>query len=118
MVWFGRYSLLFFVPLFILFFAFLDREDWFLGLSTWLALTVAFFAWRAANANIRLRWRLGLAVVMLTGWGFLLLAAYASPGDTRICYDRLSRPIFRGPVVNRGPDPACDGIAIQNIDLE
>ncbi|ALE16904.1 hypothetical protein AMC99_01613 [Altererythrobacter epoxidivorans] len=117
-IWFGKYALIFGAPLIFLVLAFHELEIWFLGLSLYWFCSVAFFAWRAVNKNVRAIWRIALAVLMLSSWSYAALLVYAEPGDTRICYDRIELTARWGPMINRGADPTCVGVALQNIQTD
>lgn len=86
-----------------------------LGLSAYLMLMVAYFAWRAANGSVRVRWRIGLGGVILSSWSFIMFATFIPEGGTKICYDRFVRAHLWGPLVNLGPDPYCDGIPFDQV---
>jgi hypothetical protein len=117
-IWFAKYAFYFGFPLVALFIAFHERSGWFAGLSAYWFLAVVIFAWRAVNANVALGWRIGLVGVMLASWAFTLAWAFAPPGDTKICYDRLDKPHVWSTTINRGPDPYCDGIPLQDVELD
>lgn len=114
-VWFIKYAALFGAPLLFLIIAFHDREGWFVGLTTYLFCSVSFFAWRSIDERVTLRWRIGLAAVMLLSTAYAVMVALAGPGDTTICYDRISQPHRWAPMQNLGPDPNCRGTPLQNV---
>lgn len=117
-IWFAKYAAYFGLPLVLLFAIFHDRPAWFAGLSAYWFASITFFAWRATNAQVAWGWRIGLGLVMLGAWSFTLAWAFAPAGDTKICYDRLEKPHIWSPIINRGPDPYCDGIPLQDVQVD
>lgn len=117
LIWFGKYSLLFLLPLVFLIIAFFEQKWWFLGLSVYLVCAIAFLSWRAMHGNVKKRWRIGLATVIGVSWSYCLLVVFAGPGDTKICYDRLHRPHYWLPLQNLGPSPSCEGVPLQDVEV-
>lgn len=116
LTWFAKYALLFGIPLLFLLIAFHDDRRWFFGLALYWTCAIAFFAWRAMSAQVTLRWRIGLAAVILASLGYCTLAVLAGPGDTVICYDRLRQPHRWAPIQNLGPDPYCRGVPLDAVE--
>lgn len=114
-IWLAKYAVLYGLVLAFLVMAFYEQDYWFLGLSAYLTGATAFFARRAANERIAWGWRTGLAAIILTCWAFATVIVFATPGDTKICYDRLSKPHIWAPTFNMGPDPLCDGIPLRDV---
>lgn len=118
MVWFAIYAALFVLPLVILLVVFLDHDDWFLRLSIFWALSVALLASRGTRGAIHWTWRALLAFVMAGSWAYCTLLVLAAPGDTQICYDRVSPASRTSLGYNLGPDPLCDGTPLQEVETD
>lgn len=116
LVWFATYALLFFPALLALLITFHEHDGWFLTLSTFLLGAVSLLAWRAARGQVGRVWQAALTLGFVAAWGYTNALVQSSPGDTAICYDRIETTAYRGPMINRGPDPACIGTAVQNIE--
>ena len=117
-IWFAKYALIFALPLLVLFIALSEHPYWLAGLGIYWFCSVAFLAWRAVNNNVRMPWRIGLGVVMTGFLSFMVVATFVPDGDTKICYDRIVQTVLRGPLVNLGPDPACDGIPLKDVQID
>ncbi len=117
LIWFGKYALMFGLPLVFTIIAFSEQPWWFLGITSYLFCAVSFLAWRAINDNVKLRWRVGLALLIILSWTYTLLLVFAGEGDTQICYDRVQPTTYRGPMQNLGPDPNCKGIPLQDVQV-
>jgi hypothetical protein len=118
-IWFAKYAALFVLPLLFLAVAFREHDGWFLGLSAYWAVSIAFLAWRKAKAGpIGWGWCGLLALVMVGSWAYCAMLVLAVPGDTQICYDRVM-PTTRGSAgVNLGPSPFCEGTPLQDVQTE
>ena len=117
-IWFAKYCLIYGLPLLFLIIAFHDAENWFLFLSLFWSVSVAYLAWRASNEMVSFAVRAAFGCVMVASWAYSFMAVYSSPGDTKICYDRIESITRWGPMINRGPGPYCDGIPLQDVKLD
>ena len=115
-IWLAKYGVLHGLVLAFLVMAFYAQDYWFFGLSAYVTAATALFAWRAANHRVTRGWRISLGLIILASWAFAAVIVLATPGDTKICYDRLRQPHRWAPTVNIGPDPLCDGIPVRDVN--
>ena len=113
--WFAINAVLYCAPSVVLGLVLLDREWFFVTLSVCLTFGMLVLAWRVADERIGILWWAMLLGVMALCCGYMTAVVFWPEGDTPICYDRVSQSHFRGPLVNRGPDPMCQGIPLQNL---
>ncbi|WP_120078081.1 hypothetical protein [Aurantiacibacter odishensis] len=114
--WFGINAALYCIALLILTFVFLDEEQWFVRLSIPLTIIAALYAWRTCDAKVSKIWRISFAIFVLLWWAYCLMLVFWPDGDTILCYDRIQQTAFRGPLINKGPDPSCAGIPMSGLD--
>ena len=117
-IWFAKYCLIYGLPLLFLIIAFHDAENWFLFLSLFWSVSVAYLAWRASDEMVGRKIKALFAIVMLVSWGYGTAAVLSGPGDTKVCYDRIEQTTRWGPMINRGPGPYCDGIPLQDVKTD
>ena len=116
--WFGKYAALFVLPVLILVPIFYEHDGWFTALALYWFVSVAFFAWRANSERVGLWWRIGLCAVMVAGCAYAIAFVYATPGDTDLCYDRISKPNRWSVGVNLGPSPTCEGVPLRDVQVD
>ena len=116
-IWFARLALYYFPLLLILFVALADREKPWLAASLVLSAVVLWAALKTRQQASNF-FRIALLVSMAIAWSYLSILAFAGPGDTQICYDRVRQTAFRGPLVNEGPDPYCEGRTLDDLHAD
>ena len=117
-IWFSIYSAMFVFPVLLLVVFFHDEDGWFLGISAYWAASIALLAWRKLNVDTGWRWRIGLILVIVVSWAYATAFVLAVPGDTKICYDRVRAATRGSATVNLGPDPLCEGIPLQDVEVD
>ena len=114
-VWFARYCLMLFLPLFLLLAVVGEEKGQFLVLSLMLLCFVLQRAWLTVDGHIGKGWRIGLVTSLLLLWAYCAGTIFAMGGDTRICFPRYEKPHIWETAKPAGHGVWCDGIPLEEL---